>query len=167
MTKRVILALAFLALGSPTRADMYDHLVTAASAEALCTALQPFGFCSLDQNSSPQWAPNVILNMGGPNGGSVQVITSPAVWDNTTSPPILTTPAVLAPGFWAIVAETKEDKVLEALPNDVTVIVTDRDKSTATQAAVLYTMPGFDQVWFGTVTVQPVPAGGAYPFSVQ
>jgi hypothetical protein len=168
LTKRLILlALAFLALAAPARADMFDHLVTAADAPTLCTALQSLKLCSFDQNNNPQWAPNVLLNTNGPNDQSVQVIISPAVWDNETSPPTLTTPATLAPGFWAIVAETKEDKALEALPNDVTVLVTDRDLATAGQPPsvfILYEDPNFNAAWISTVTVSPTPAGGNYPF---
>jgi hypothetical protein len=145
---------------------MIDHLLNAADAPTLAALLAPLGHASIDPTTQAiSWGPEVLLNVGGPNNQSIQVITSAAVWDDTTSPPTLTTPATLAPGFWVIVALPALSSALQNLSGNACVLITDRDAAMADNPSfILYEGPSVTPEMLSTYTVEPTPAGSNYPF---
>lgn len=139
---------------------MIDHLLRADDALSMVGLLQPLGLASLDENGNPQWAAEVILNVGGPNNGSIRVILTEAVWNRSDPDPrnwTITTPEVLATGFFVIVAEEILNLTLQNLPNNVCKLIKDRDTNTT-----LFLASDIDPSTLTTARLEPTPAGSDY-----
>ena len=82
---------------------MTQIIFTAADLPTLTAAAEAMGFYTPGSGATPGHINTVGVI---PNGGSWfynfvgQVVATPAVYDNTTFPPTLTTAAVMAPGLW-------------------------------------------------------------------
>lgn len=141
---------------------MIDHLLRFTDRAAAGTALAPLGLASESDN----FAANIILNVGGPNDESVRVILQDAVWDHSDPEnPVLTTPEVLAPGWYCVACEPLVNVTLRDLPDNACRLIADRKSAVAGDPNfIVYTAPDLDPDMFATARVEPLPLGGRYPF---
>lgn len=146
---------------------MIDHLLRFDDRASAVAALAPLGLApggDLDLS-------RCILNIGGPNEESVRVIEQDAVWDRSGPDDprnwTITTPEVLAEGFFVIVALPGLSPELRDLPGYACRIVTDRDAAVAGSPDFMLFVtddPTFDHAALSTDRVEPTPAGSRYPF---
>lgn len=148
-----------------------DHLVKAADAPTMAALLAPLGLATVAQDGSIAWAPNVILNVGGPNDQSIRVILADAVWDKSDPDPhnwTITTPEMLEAGFFIMVAEAALDARLVTLPGNALRMATDRDAAAAGNPNFIdFLAVDFDQALLTTARIEPTPLGSNYPFKTM
>ena len=95
---------------------MTQIVFTAADLPTIIAAAEAMGF----------YSPTLGIIQDGviPNGGSWfynyvgQVITTPAVYNNTTFPPTLVAAAVMAPGLWGRLVHNGDPSYVPALPTN-------------------------------------------------
>ena len=95
---------------------MTQIVFTAADLPTIIAAAEAMGF----------YSPTLGIIQDGviPNGGSWfynyvgQVITTPAVYNNTTLPPTLVTAAVMASGVWGRLVHNGDPSYIPALPSN-------------------------------------------------
>lgn len=145
---------------------MIDHLIAAPDRATMAAMLAPLGLASVAQDGSTSFAADVCLNVGGPNDESLRVILADAVWDKSDPNPrnwTITTPEVLAQGFFVIVAKDALDPALRDLPGNACRLITDRDAAVRGESFIRYTAPDMDPQVLTTARVEPTFAGSRYP----
>ena len=149
---------------------MIDHLCKATDAPTLAALLAPLGLATVAQDGTISWAPNVILNVGGPNDQSIRVILADAVWNKSDPDPrkwTITTPEQLEAGFFVMVAADALDARLVTLPGNALRMATDRDAAAAGNPNfIVFLASDFNQSLLTTGRLEPTPLGSAYPFKV-
>lgn len=147
---------------------MIDHLISAPSAAAMAALLAPLGLATVAEDGTISWAPNVILNIGGPNDQSIRVILQDAVWDRSDPDPrnwSVVQPAVLAEGFFLIVASDMLDARLIALSDNALRLAADREKAAAGDPDFMeFVASDMDPGVLATARVEPTALGSRYPF---
>jgi len=145
---------------------MIDHLLLFPSRDAAGAALAPLGL-AFENKGAYSFAANVILNVGGPNDESIRVVIQDAVWDRS-DPPRLTTPEVLAPGWYCVVCEAALKPPLRDLPNNICRSISDRDKAVAGDPQfITYLAKNTDPQLLANARIEPTALGSRYPFGTQ
>jgi hypothetical protein len=119
---------------------MIDHILTFADQAS----------CSLPSGSGPSWRADGRTYM------PVQVVMTDAVIDEDGN---VTTPAVIAPGYWIVVRARERVAEIEALPGHL--LTTDSDLAAAGKPFIYVSKFAAD-TQLGRIS--PVFAGDAYPF---
>ncbi len=157
---------------------MFDHVMLFADEAAALTALKPLGYAMTDEDGNDQFKASQVL--------VVRLVLVDAVWDNSDPEnPILTTPEVVAPGFYVVVSAKAQDESLKALPNNACRLVADRTligKRTPAEwdytdpdnpvlisgnepvPIIVYEAPDLDAGTLSKARIDPMFAGANYPF---